>query len=281
MKPIRVMSFNVFSPGEPEPGEELPPEEARNSWEARAPLQLRTIARYQPDLIGFQEMEPVKLATYRAELIAYDAMEPAHPDELPSIFWRRDRWELIESGQFWLSDTPDVRRADWDVPYPLTVDWVRLRSRESDGEILHLNTQFEDGPWGERSRRASSRLLVQRAAALQLAGPAPLILTGDFNCNPWSEPYRQLIEAGFVDTYRAAGHADSIESSTFHGLHGQGYFALEWGDELFWRVDWILTRDSAVRLQTTACTIVRDAEPPVYPSDHYPVITEVRTMSYV
>jgi endonuclease/exonuclease/phosphatase family metal-dependent hydrolase len=267
------MSFNVFSPGEPEPGEALSPQEALNSWESRAPLQVRTIARYQPDLIGFQEMEPVKLATYRTELTAYEALQPAHPDELPSIFWLRDRWELVESGQFWLSDTPDVRGADWDASDPLPVEWVRLRIRGSDIEILHINTQFEDGPWGERSRRASSRLLIERAAALRFSCSAPVILTGDFNCNPWTEPYRLFIEAGFVDTYRAAGHADSVDSSTFHGLQGQEYFALEWGDELFWRVDWILTGNSSTtRLQTVSCTIVRDAAPPVYPSDHYPCL---------
>jgi endonuclease/exonuclease/phosphatase family metal-dependent hydrolase len=102
-----------------------------------------------------------------------------------------------------------------------------------------------------------------------------VIVTGDFNCNPWSQVYRTFVAEGFIDTYRAAGHGDSAASSTFHGFRGEKYFALEWGDQAFWRVDWILTRDGAQRLQTTSCTIVRDAEPPVYASDHYPVVTEV------
>ena len=103
----------------------------------------------------------------------------------------------------------------------------------------------------------------------------PIILTGDFNCNPWSEPYRILMDAGFVDTYRAAGHGDSAMSSTYHGLRGENYFALEWGTEVFWRVDWLLIRAGAGHLHTTSCTIVRDAEPPLYPSDHYPVAAEI------
>lgn len=79
-----------------------------------------------------------------------------------------------------------------------------------------------------------------------------------------------------MDAYRAAGHADSAAASTFHGLHGDAYFALEWGDEAFWRIDWILTHAGATGLQATSCTIVRDAQPPIYPSDHYPVVAEFR-----
>ena len=103
----------------------------------------------------------------------------------------------------------------------------------------------------------------------------PLVVTGDFNCNPWSEAYHVLRDEGFIDTYRAAGHGDSATSSTFHGFRGENYFALDWGGELFWRVDWILTRDGDEPLQATSCTIVRHAFPSLYPSDHYPVVAEV------
>ena len=97
---------------------------------------------------------------------------------------------------------------------------------------------------------------------------------GDFNCNPWSSPYQTFLGQEFTDMYRAAGHGDSADSSTFHGFHGERYFALEWGDQIFWRVDWLLCRDGVRRVQPTSCTIVRDAEPPVFASDHYPVVAE-------
>ncbi len=60
-----------------------------------------------------------------------------------------------------------------------------------------------------------------------------------------------------------------------HGFHGVTYFALAWGGEVYWRVDWIMVRSGQQSVQTTSCTIVRDAEPPVYVSDHYPVLAEV------
>jgi endonuclease/exonuclease/phosphatase family metal-dependent hydrolase len=200
---------------------------------------------------------------------------PGSDEDLPAIFWREESIDLVESGLFWLSSTPDRRVADWGVPYPLTVDWARFRTRDTGAEFLHLNTQYEDGPDGEVSRPESSRLILRRIGELQQGEPVPAVITGDFNCNIWSEPYRLFVEAGCVDTYRAAGHGDSAASSTFHAFRGDGYFGLEWGDSVFWRVDWILTLDGARRFQTTSCTIVRDAEPPVYPSDHYPIVAEL------
>jgi endonuclease/exonuclease/phosphatase family metal-dependent hydrolase len=267
---IRIMTFNVQGCTHPSEGP--------HSWGSRAALNVRTIRRYAPDLIGFQEVQRGNLATYGAELAGYDHVAgnrygDVAPTEHTSIFWKRARFALVESGEFWFSRTPDRPSADWGVPYPMGATWARLRCVEDGAHLLHLNTHFEDGPGGALSRAEASKLLVARAAQLQ--GGAPAVLTGDFNCNPWHEPYRTFLSHGFTDTYRAAGHGDSAASSTLHGFRGAGYFALEWGGELYWRVDWVLTRDGAARLQATSCTIARDAEPPVYPSDHYPVVAEV------
>ena len=143
------------------------------------------------------------------------------------------------------------------MPYPLGVTWVRLRRAGSALELLHLNTHFEDGPGGAESRREGSRLMVARLAA---AGwrDLPAVLTGDFNANPWSPPYEAFLAAGFLDAHRAAGHGNSAASSTYHGFRGASYFALDYGGEVFWRVDWVLARGGALPLRTTSCTTVRE-----------------------
>jgi endonuclease/exonuclease/phosphatase family metal-dependent hydrolase len=69
-----------------------------------------------------------------------------------------------------------------------------------------------------------------------------------------------------------AGNADTPDASTMHLFKGKDYFALEFGDALMWRVDWILVKGT---FQTIASTIARDASLPTYPSDHYPVISEI------
>jgi endonuclease/exonuclease/phosphatase family metal-dependent hydrolase len=262
------MTFNVNGAGQ---------DDGVNAWPNRAALNVATIKRYRPDLIGFQEIQAANLATYIAELDGYEHVRghnygDVEPTEWTSIFWKEACFALIASGQFWLSRTPDVPSVDWNVEYPMGATWVRLRCRESGAELLHLNTHLDDE--SELSRVEGSKLIARRVAELQ-ADQLPAVVTGDFNCNPWHAPYEVFLNSGFTDTYRAAGHGDSVASSTFHGRRGEAYFALEWGGEIFWRVDWILVRDGAQRLQTTSCTIIRDAEPPLYPSDHYPVVSEM------
>jgi endonuclease/exonuclease/phosphatase family metal-dependent hydrolase len=264
----RVLSFNVN--GDAASG--------TNGWQDRARLNIQTILRYSPDLIGFQEVARGNQAAYEEHFTDYDHVAGIRYGDLPPqerspIFWKRSRYTLIGAGEFWFSETPDVESVGWGVAYPMGATWVRLQCRVTDAQLLHVNTHFEDGADGETSRQRASELIVTRRA--QIGADLPAIVTGDFNDNPWSPAYRNFIEAGFTDTYRAAGHADSLRSSTFHGYKGTGYFALEWGENLFWRVDWILTRDGARRIQTLASAILRDAEPPLYPSDHYPIVSEM------
>jgi endonuclease/exonuclease/phosphatase family metal-dependent hydrolase len=269
---LRIMTFNIHGTGGEQP---------ESGWANRAVLNVRTILRYAPDLIGLQEVRPGNWETYQAQLAGYEHITGHMYDNLPdadwaSIYWKAARFALIDQGEFWFSRTPDVRSSDYGIAYPLGATWVRLQDRQTGAQFLHMNTHFEDGPDGETSRVEASKLMTARAA--QLAPDLAAILTGDFNCNPWSMPYNIFLEHGFIDTYRAAGHGDSVMSSTYHGYMGANYFSPDWGGQvadLFWRVDWILARSGAQRVQTKSCTIARDAEPPLYPSDHYPVVSEI------
>jgi endonuclease/exonuclease/phosphatase family metal-dependent hydrolase len=253
-----------------------------NTWAVRAPLNLSVIRRYAPDLIGLQEVAQANLDTYCAQLADYalvvgNCYGDMPPQEYTSILYKTARYELLDTGEFWFSETPDVESADWGVEYPMGATWVKLRCLLTDTLLFYLNTHFEDGAEGERSRVNASQLIIRGVA--QLAADMPAVLSGDFNCNPWSAPYRLFLDGGFTDTYRAAGNADTAESSTFHGYRGREYFALEYGDEMYWRVDWILAKDGwKHRAQTTASTIVRDALPPTYSSDHYPMLSEIKLL---
>ena len=193
-----------------------------------------TVKRYTPDLISFQEIQGGNLATYGEQLTDYDHVAgncygDVEPTEFTSIFWKRERFELVESGEFWLSETPDELSTGWGVPYPMGATWVRLRCTDDGVELLHLNTHLDDE--SELSQVEGSKLITRRMAGLQ-GGGTPGVVTGDFNCNPWHEPYRIFLESGFTDTYRAAGHGDSATSNTFHGWRGEEYFALDFGGEV-------------------------------------------------
>lgn len=263
----RIMSLNIN--GDYTDGD--------NAWQKRAPLTFSIINRYKPDLIGFQECAKDNLAAFYEQLSDYQVVEgncygDTPPQEHTSILFLKSRYELLDKGEFWFSQTPDIESADWGVEYPMGATWIKLKCLSTDQQLFHLNTHFEDGPWGEHSRINASQLIIDRIS--QLASNQPAVITGDFNCNPWSRPYQMFHNYGFIDTYREAGNADSAESSTVHLYRGKDYFALDFGDEMFWRVDWVL----ALKLRTTSSMIVHDAEPPLYPSDHYPMISEVQVL---
>lgn len=268
MAHMRVMTLNNFNTI-PEGDIQFP----SDRWETRADYNVKILKRYQPDLIAFQEFEPEHSVTYREALTEYEQFVTNPTGEGTAILWRPDRFDVLEQGLRWLPREEVAHLTDLEDNILMSTSWVKLRQRNSGQIFILLNTHLNDV--SEGARQIGTEINLQIVNEHDEGRMLPVIMVGDFNCNPWSPVYRRLLDEGFVDSYRAAGHGDSVESSTFHGFHGWDYFALEWGGEVFWRVDWIMLRPGARSWQTMSCTIVRDAEPPIYVSDHYPVVAEI------
>lgn len=266
---LRVMTFNVR-------GFYFP--DGTNAWEQRGALNIETIERAAPDLIGFQETQTGNLKAYNAGLqryrwTAWPEYNNQPPHQWPSIFWDPERLRPKDSGGFWLSETPEQYSGSWDTDCIRSAAWIRFHT-DSGVEVVHLNTHLDH--ISERARVEGARLIVSKLDELQRGGAAAIV-TGDFNAPVGSPAYRAFIDAGFVDAYVSAGNDDDpAVSFTYHGWEGTEFRG---SDELPRRIDWILMRDgAATRLQTRSCTIVRDAAPPVYPSDHYPVVADVEVV---
>jgi endonuclease/exonuclease/phosphatase family metal-dependent hydrolase len=275
------MTFNIANAIDTE-------DDGDNAWEYRAPLNVATIKRYGPDVIGFQQCDEGNLAVYRAELAGYrfelgPAADGPELYDYNAIAYASDRLELLDTGGFFLSETPETWSLGWDAAYVKALVWARFRLLQSGDELLHLNTHLDH--IGERARVESVRLLLRRLPDLRGAD-LPVILTGDFNCNPWSPGYRihvastftdesyHLLRAhGFTDAFLAVGGEDSAASFTFHGFKGSEYWAAQ--HHMAGRIDWILSLDGARIVRPLTCFIARDQAPPVFPSDHYPVVADV------
>lgn len=244
--------------------------DGENVWERRAPLNVSVIRRYEPDLIGFQELRDANLRTYMAELPEYEYdLGPGYGHREPylhnAIFWNPSRLTPIEAGGFWLSETPETHSRSWGSEHARSAYWVRFRVESNGTEFVHLNTHLDHG--SGKARVEGSRLIVRRLASL--ADGVPIILTGDFNCNPGTRTYCNFAQAGFADAHRAAGNP---RSNTFHKFQGEGFKSNKEA-----RIDWMLLHDGERSGEWTvsSCHIARDCEPPIYPSDHYPVIAEL------
>ena len=252
--PLRVMSFNV----------RVPVDTDGNRWELRRDLLVRTIREAVPDLVGTQELVKAQGDFIAGRLPGYawfgtgrrGAQGDAN-DEYMGVFYRHAALRLLDSGNFWLSDTPGVPGSiSWGNLYPRMVTWG-LFERIADGRRFyfldtHLAYRDEDGPVRVRSAEA----IVQWIAALP--ADVPVVLAGDFNDVPGSATHRAL--AGTLqDAWMQASQREGPDG-TFHGFSGTP------GK----RIDWILYRG----LQPTRVRTITDGTDGHHPSDHFPVLAE-------
>jgi endonuclease/exonuclease/phosphatase family metal-dependent hydrolase len=271
--PIRVMSFNVRG--------SFRDMRKSSAWRNRAASNVSTIERYAPDLIGLQECQRGNLRAYRKSLPRYVHVRgprygnAIHPDS-NAILYDPERLELLDSGGFWLSETPEKYSRSWGARVVRSVNWALFEVPGAALSLLHLNTHLDHK--SGLARREGSKLILQRAAELSdRPGDVPaIVVTGDFNSRPGSSPYQNFAKTGFADTYLAAGNEDTKDANTFHAFEGTRFRDAhpERGPR---RLDWILLKDLRNRLRIETHRIVRDGDVDsgLYPSDHYPVLAEL------
>lgn len=273
---LRVMSFNIrgaFRAGD-----------GINAWPNRAALNVATIGRRVPHLIGFQELQSGNLQTYRERLPRYGYVLGPQAGNGPSyefnaIFFDPRRLEVLDSGGFWLSTTPERYSSAWRARVVRSANWVYLRCIETGEYFLHFNTHLDH--LSRHARLEGSKLMLRRIAELRQSKDVPVLLTGDFNCPPGSAPYRIFMRAGFKDAYLAGSNKGTAGPSTFHGFGGLRGLAVRCGYIVRYgpkprRIDWILLKDHRTRVRVRSYATLRDRSPSgIYPSDHYPVLAEL------
>lgn len=262
---LRVMSFNLRTPFILD---------GPNHWTFRDEMVVDTIRRFQPDLLGTQECVASQAWYLYDALPGYDFVGAGRNDghaggEMCAIFYRLDRFRRLDSGHFWLSETPDKPGSKgWDAMWRRMVTWVELESRRTGRRFVFFNTHFDSN--GDTARLESAKLLRQRIDDITRGNPA--IVTGDFNTPADSAPYRILLSPDqapsqpLIDTWRDV-HAFSTARGNTGTRHGFG------GSLRGPRIDWILTTDG---FDTLAADIDHSRYGSRYPSDHFPVTATLR-----
>lgn len=251
-QPLRVMSFNIRLPTA---------DDGANNWDARRDLVVRMLRSEDPDVIGTQELFKRQGDEIVAHLPQYAwfgaGRRGGHDDEHMGVFYRKDRLRLLDSGDFWLSDTPDVPGSrTWGNLFPRLVTWARFERAVDGATFTFYNTHFPYRDVDEPARMRAADLIRKRLAALP--PDTIVILTGDFNTTPDS-PVHTTLTAGLSDAWLAAPERSGPEG-TFHGFTGDPQR----------RIDWILSRGLRVIRASTVATHAQER----YPSDHFPVLAE-------
>jgi endonuclease/exonuclease/phosphatase family metal-dependent hydrolase len=245
-----------------------------NLWGKRAALNIKTLLKYAPDVIGFQEAQSGNLESYVAPLAHYHSelgpisIRKTESYERVPIFWKAQQFRLMDSGGFYLSQTPDTWSPGWGARLVRAATWVRLRCAESRVEFIHLNTHFDHEQ--DSVRELSAALIIDLLP--EIARDLPVVISADFNALPGSDTYQHFIDAGYSDSYLAAGHDDGDIVNTFHDFEGADFARRRQGV----RIDWILVHPRGGSITVEGCEVITDATPPVYPSDHYPVMARLQ-----
>lgn len=242
------------------------PKDSANAWPNRKEMVKGLIRFHDFDIFGTQEgfkhmLDGVaELEGYAYIGVGRDNGEEA--GEHSAIFYKTGRFELLDKGNFWFSETPDVPGKGWDATCCNRIcSWGKFRDRESGKLFYFFNSHYDHQ--GKVARRESSKLLLARIR--QIAGPdATVIATGDFNALPTDEPIVTLASDGLLsDAY-------TLSEQPPYGTEGtHNSFRLD--AEMKGRIDYIWVTKG---VEVKKYGVLNDMQYGRFPSDHFPVMIQ-------
>ncbi len=250
---FKVMSFNVKISGEGLQANDL-----------RLPRAVKMIEKHSADSIGVQEADKWWTDSLEEALPQYARVGTYRDDgislgESCSIFYLKDKFELVDSGDFWLSETPDTPSKGWDGGCSRVVTYAILKDKTTNFVYAHFNTHFDNV--GAVAKSESVPLLASRIAAI--APDIPVVLTGDFNSREGSEIYNKLISCGLKDTKLMAEKYD--DCATYHDYNPFVFNTKP--------IDYIFVNGYCSSVKTSI--VDSNMIDLIYPSDHFPIIVEL------
>ena len=249
---MRIMTFNIRF-------DYLP--DTANAWSRRSAHVAQTIALDQPDVVGMQEVLHYQLADILENLPGYQSYGFGRDDghqagEYSPILYRVDRFTDIRSGQFWLSEQPEVPGSmSWGTACTRIATWMVLFDREVGDSVLVVNTHFDHVSDLARGHGAMMIDSFIREQAIP-----NVWCMGDFNATLEDDALEPLYDHFSESRHTAASTIGP--SFTFHGFNGSG----EKGhiiDHIFYR-----TPDWRIQSYEVDTRFFKGH----YPSDHFPVL---------
>ncbi|WP_108821758.1 endonuclease/exonuclease/phosphatase family protein [Dysgonomonas sp. Marseille-P4361] len=259
---LNVMSFNVRYDN---------PEDSLNSWSYRKDVASQTILNYDADIVGTQEVLSHQLADLKAALPGYTAVGVGREDgkeagEYSALLYKKDRFKEVESGTFWLSETPEVAGSKgWDGACERVATWAFLEEIESGKRFFFINTHLDHV--GKLARINGAKLMLEKATAI--AGDLPMILTGDFNSEPSSDVVQYLLSETSTKVLVSAGDQAKEKKGNKGTFHSFGRIPLEKRP----LIDYIFVSKGA---EILSYEVIDDKLNDVFISDHNPLFSKIQ-----
>lgn len=169
-------------------------------WDIRKTHVTQYILDNDMDIIGMQEVTHPQLVYLLENLEGYDYIGVGRSDgktkgEYTPVFYKKDKYDLLDSGNFWLSETPDVPGSKgWDAQIERVATWGKFKDKATGKIFMAVNTHFDH--IGREARRQSALLIIDKIR--QIVGKRPAVVTGDFNITDKDEAYTTMTTNKFV-----------------------------------------------------------------------------------
>jgi len=241
------------------------PKDSGNLWVNRAPIVSNLIRFHDFDIFGIQEGLKNQLEDISTALPGYARYGRGRDDgkeagEHSAVYYKTDKFKLVKSGDFWLSETPNVPAKGWDATCCNRIcSWVYLEDIKSKKKFYLFNVHFDHQ--GVVARKESGKLMVQKIK--EIAGNEPVLLTGDLNGSRESEWYLTIANSGLLKDAHSGvkfPYENNASSNGFRTPRGMGVI-----DHIF----------MSKQFTASKWGILTDTYFGKYPSDHFPVMATV------
>ncbi|MEZ4802968.1 MAG: endonuclease/exonuclease/phosphatase family protein [Gelidibacter sp.] len=243
------------------------PKEGDNSWTNRKPFFIGLLKFYEPDIFGVQEAMPNQMKDMDNLLNTYSFVGVGRDDgkdegEYSAIFYNKNKFKIVKSNTFWLSQTPEKVSMGWDAACNRVCTYALFESLKSKERFWVFNTHFDHV--GVVARANSTKLILDKIDEIA-SDKLPVILMGDFNLEPETENI-QLIKATLEDAKDVSIAEPFGPSGTFNNF--------EFDKPVTRRIDYIFISKNNVKVNKYA--VLSDNMDLKYPSDHLPVYVEIQ-----
>ncbi len=240
------------------------PNDGPNAWPNRKENVKALVRFHEWDIFGTQEALRHQLNGV-AELTEFAFVGKGRDDgkeagEHSAIFYKKDRFQLLQSGDFWLRETPETPGKGWDATCCNRIcSWAKFKDLTTKKEFYFFNVHFDHQ--GVEARRQSGHLMVKKMK--EIAGNALVICTGDFNSTPETEQI-QLMKGALNDTH-------DVSVAPAYGPEGT-FNAFKFDAPMKQRIDYIFVSSP---IKVLKYGVLTDAKDQRYPSDHQPVVAKI------
>ncbi len=259
---IKVMTFNIRFDN---------PADGINAWPNRIGLVGDYLREESPDIVGFQEALHHQVLDLEKMMPGYARVGTGRDDgleggEYSPVFFREDVFDLVNHGQFWLSETPDVPGSIGPgAVLPRIASWAHLRIKSTGKELFVFNTHYSHV--SDEARWLSARIMSERMK--QIAGDKALIVTGDFNLDIESETYQRLAVLFLNENHLI----NATETEPTYALLQEGTFNGFGFTEVQPFIDFIFV---SPHFQVINSSIDRIKSGDIFISDHWPVVVKLK-----